>query len=581
MENNVIQLRDQAAVVRRRWRVVAISTVVGLLAALALSFTAHKIYRSSAILEIAPDSGSGVSTNGLVMQPQEVSTQIQVLLSEPVAQRVIDDLKLTTSPSDLLKTVTVTPQSDTRVVTVTAQQPTARAAESVVNGFVNQYLSFRREQANLAYQQNQQALKDEAKRIRDQLDKVQTELTTATGDRQVQLQNEQQTLLVQLTQVMSDQSTAAATAPSATTGAGQVLVPGNTPNGPANPKPLRTGLLGAFIGFVLGIGLAFVRDHFDDAVRDDTRVKQAVGQRPVLGRIPRFSTRGARPLVTVTDPNSPGSEAYRGLITNVRFLMASDRSTAAAATASRVPSKPRTARAGEPRNQAPRGRVLLVASAIQGEGKTSVSCNLAVSAARFGLRVILVDADLRNPQVAPTMGLGSPPGLTDLLVSDTPTDDLLVEVIGGNAVMDRVVARKDSLDDYLIELEGIKVLAGGSLAPNPAELLASSRTSQLLAALARRADLVIVDSAPILRVADSLELVAPSDLVVMVTRHGYSRTHSVGDAVERIRQVGGSVAGAVYTDVPVGDTYETSYGYGNVASRAPETADEGLTAAAT
>ena len=83
------------------------------------------------------------------------------------------------------------------------------------------------------------------------------------------------------------------------------------------------------------------------------------------------------------------------------------------------------------------------------------------------------------------------------------------------------------------------------------------------------------------RRADSLELVAPSDLVVMVTRHGYSRTHSVGDAVERIRQVGGSVAGAVYTDVPVGDTYETSYGYGNVASRAPETADEGLTAAAT
>ena len=538
MGSDAINLRDQVAVLRRRWRWLVLCAVAGMFLATAVAISQPTEYRSSTNLEISPVSADQAATNGLVMQPAEIATQMQVLQSAPVAQLVIDRLNLDVSTSQLLDSVAAVQETDTRVITVTATRPTATESQAVAAAFAEEYLSFREERASQLEEAALAALKEDATRAREELASVERKIANATGSELAQLQSRQQSLLVELTQILSDQAAASVNAPGALGGGGQILVPAPLPGAPAAPRPLRSALLGLFLGLLLGIGLAFVRDHFDDAVRDEGRLRESVAPRPILGRIPRWSHAKSGRLATVLDPGSQISEAYRALSTNIRFLLAvaKDRNGP-------LEQAPKGATLSKARKQAQTdqpGKVLLVTSATEAEGKTSLASNLAVVAAQVGLKVVLVDADLRSPQLAGVFGLGHPPGLSDLL------------------------ANEDDIDDYLIDAENLKVLAGGSLAPNPAELLASPRMHDLLVRLAADADLVVIDSAPLTRVADALELVAVCDLVLLSVRHAQTRLRSVHDAIERISQVGGEVSGVVYVDIPTRSTPET-YGQSYIA----------------
>lgn len=526
MGDEAINLRDQVAVVRRRWRIVALVALAGLATGLALALTQSPMYRASARLELTPMNAAQTASNGLVMQPAEIATQVQVLLSEPVAQRVIKSVGLgDITTRELLSSISVEQEGETRVVSLTALRPSAEQARAVADAMAVEYLAFRKEQATEQSRAAVAALDEEASRVRERLSAIQDEIDSATGSDLTALQSEQQALLVELTQILSDAATAKVNSPGALGDGGQVLVSAELPKTPAEPKPLQAGLLGLFAGLVLGIGLAFVRDHFDDGVRDEYRLREVMAPRPVLARIPHWANARTGRLVTVLEPSSPAAEAYRALSTSVRFMLAV------------TPEHAPAGHGRDPDSARRSGKVLMVTSALEAEGKTSVASNLAVVAARFGLRVVLVDADLRNPQVAEVFGLGRPPGLSDLLASD------------------------DAASDYLIDVEDMLVLAGGSLAPNPAELLASPRMGELLDGLATRADLVIVDTAPVTRVSDALELISACDLVLLAVRHGQTRLRSVEEAIEQIHQVGGQVSAAVYVEVPTRSGSET-YGYG-------------------
>jgi capsular exopolysaccharide synthesis family protein len=543
MGGDAINLRDQVAVLRRRWRLIALTTLVFLAASLALSLSQDPLYRSSAKIEIKPVNASQTATNGLVMQPSEIATEIQVLLSDPVAQSVANALDPNGSPTDgeaadLLKSVSVQQEADTRVIVVTATRATAAEAQRVAQAFADQYLKFRVDQAKEQNQVAADALAAQAKKLRDRATAVSEQLQTATPAEQQQLQSELDQLTIQLLQNQTRQAELATASPDSLGGGGQVLIPANQSGSPAEPQPVKAGLLGAFVGLVLGVGLAFVRDHFDDGLRDEGRLREAVAPRPVLGRIPTWANARTGRLVTVLDPASQVSEAYRALSTSIRFMLAVTRDSSSGLDSG--PGRRLAKATADGGHGSSRGRILVVTSAMQAEGKTSVASNLAVVAARFGLRVIVVDADLRNPQLASVFGLGRPPGLSDLLASD------------------------DDFQDYVVAVEDLRVLPGGSLAPNPAELLASPRMRDLLGALADAADLVVVDTAPVNRVSDALELVGVADVVLLVARHAQTRLRSVAEAVEAIHQVGGEVSGAVYVDVPARAGTE-SYGYGYAA----------------
>jgi non-specific protein-tyrosine kinase len=203
-------------------------------------------------------------------------------------------------------------------------------------------------------------------------------------------------------------------------------------------------------------------------------------------------------VITLTDPRSPIAEAYRSLRTNLSFV-----------------------RPDEPLH------TLLVTSPAPDADKAEVAANLAVVSAQAELRVILVDADLRRPAQHARFGLDNAQGLTNALVADLPDGPPLQPTA----------------------LPGLFVLTSGPLPPNPAELLASRRMRALLADLATRADLVIIDAPPLVAVSDAAVLAPLVDGVLLVLAAGRSRRDHAAQARETLATVGATLLGVVLTEV--------------------------------
>lgn len=513
MDQDLIRLQDHLAVLRRRWRLVALCVVIAVGLGLAWSFSQTKMYSGTASLLLEPQQTT-TDNAGVLMDPEEVATQADVVASVQVAELVANDLGLQVdNPQDLLDDITVTVVEDKRVVEVSALESSPQLAADVANSFAEQYIVYREDQTTAGAEAQTQRYTDQIQTLEDRISQVRQEARSATGNDRQDLRAEESGLLSQKA-ALTSQLELLQTSQTTPLPGGEVLLRAEAPSSPAEPQPIRAGLLAAVIGLIVGVGLAYARDRLDDAVRDEERLRIALGGRPILGSIPNSDDEAAGRVATLMAPQSPLSEAYRALNTNVRFLLAAERE-----------------------HLAGRGDVLMVTSAGPGEGKTSVATNLAVAASRVGLRVIVVDADLRRPAVADRFGLDVPIGLSDLLAAGGPAEPHLHEV---------------GLDD-------LRVLAAGSIPPNPAELLASPLMTGILDDLAQHADLVVVDTASVLRVADSLELIDQINLLLLVARRKTSRLHQVSAAVDRIRQVGGSVSGAAFNDV---DTRDSTYRYG-------------------
>lgn len=513
MDQDITTLGDHVIIMRRRWRFPVVLTLLGILTALALSSAQEPLYRSTATLLLEPEK---VTTGAVVMDSGEVATQAGVVASLPVAERVVESLSLDEDPSQLLDSVTVEVLEQTRTVGITAERPTAQEAAEVANAFATEYVEYRTGAAADASEAARNLLLAQLAEVRNELAAVQDELQSllVQDERRDELEALEQSLRAVETQVRTDLALATAQAPEGAVG-GQVLRRAQPSGSAAQPRPLRAAGFGALVGLVLGVLLAYVRDRFDDGIRDEQRLRSAVDGQPVLGRIPREQQPDGSRLVTLVSPHSPESEAYRALTTNIRFLCStrSDRS---------------------------RGELLVVTSADSREGKTTVAANVAVAAARVGLRVLLVDADLRAPGVADRFGIETPLGLS--------------HVLADQAELEKVVFDAEDID-----VPGLAIIGGRTVPPNPAELLAGPQAGAVWSELRLMADLVVVDTAPVLRVADTLEIVGEADLTMLVARYSTSRARHLESTVERIRQVGGSVAGVAWCALPSG---ETQYGYG-------------------
>lgn len=504
----MIDLRQQFAVLRRRWLLIATTVLVVLLAGLGLVLMQTTIYTASATVLINP--AVITDSTGPSVEPEELASQALIVRSEAVATLVKEDVRLKESPQTLLETVvvdgvTVDGVGDPRALQISVEREDPQLAADIANAFVTAYIEVRETR------EIEQSL-DRRSIFLEQLDRLDKEISDTTDPQELQSLNLQRAdLAAQLATAESGRNPQ----PGA-----ESISDAEKPTAPTQPKPVRTAALCLGLGLLLGVGLAFLRDHADDGVREEGQLQNALADAPVLGQIPRTPKSQTGRVETLLSPHSLVSEAYRGLNANVRFLLAAARD-----------------------GSAEQRKIVLVSSAVSGEGKTSIATNLAVAAARVGLRVTLVDADLRNPQVANRFGLGGAPGLSDALATGVPVVQHLMDV----------------------GVEGLRVLAGGTIPPNPAELLASPATRSILNELASSSDVVVVDTAPILPVADTLELVTPQSLVLIVARKGVSRIHSLSASLGRVRQVGGHVAGSVFNDVEA----RNAHTYGVVEATPP------------
>ncbi|MGO4995001.1 CpsD/CapB family tyrosine-protein kinase [Jeotgalibaca porci] len=218
-------------------------------------------------------------------------------------------------------------------------------------------------------------------------------------------------------------------------------------------------------------------------------------------------------LITLVNPSSLVSEQFKTLRTNIQFTM--------------VDQKLKT---------------LVVTSAAPNAGKSTISANLAVTFAMQGLKVLLVECDLRRPSVHKSFHVSNIKGLTNLL-TDTEA-----------RIEDNLVAS---------EQENLSLLLSGPLPPNPAELLGSNRMSQLQAELENHFDLIIFDTPPLLGFTDGQIMAGRSDGTIFVIRHGVALKENMLKANEILKRVNANVLGAVYNFAPQSTQDMSYYDYYN------------------
>jgi polysaccharide biosynthesis transport protein len=272
------------------------------------------------------------------------------------------------------------------------------------------------------------------------------------------------------------------------------VVSGPTQARAVSPDLGRYVGLGLLAGLVLGALLAVLRDLLDTTLRTSAATAEVVGA-PTLAVVDEDADAGGR------------AEAVRQLRTGLTFLQAAGVAGA-------------------------RAEVVVVTSALGGEGKTTTALDLARSLAQKGERVLLVESDLRRPRLAAALGLEAGPGLSDLLAGPGPSD-----LLAGQAPL--AAALRDG------DVEGLQVLPGGTVPPNPAELLGSARMGELVRELRKGHDRVLLDAPPVLPVTDAVVTAARADGVLLVVRWGRTRRAEVADAVGMLERGRATVVGAV------------------------------------
>jgi capsular exopolysaccharide synthesis family protein len=280
------------------------------------------------------------------------------------------------------------------------------------------------------------------------------------------------------------------------------------PSSPVSPNVLMNIALGLLVGLAIGVGLAVLRQVLDTRIRNERDV-ELVTDAAIIGGIVFDPKAASRPLIVQDDPRSPRAESFRTLRTNLQFL-----------------------------DVGRGGRSFIVTSSIQSEGKSTTAANLAIALADSGVRVLLVDADLRRPKVAKYMGLEGAVGLTDALIGRVQLDDVLQEWGRGR----------------------LSVLPAGTVPPNPSELLGSAAMGNLIKELRTRFDVVLFDAPPLLPVTDAAILSRFVGGVILVVAAGRANRHHVGGAISALENVGSTVAGIVLTMLPTKGP--DAYGYG-------------------
>jgi len=302
-----------------------------------------------------------------------------------------------------------------------------------------------------------------------------------------------------------------------------VVDPAQVPKGPSKPRVVFNLAFGFILGLSLGIGLAFFQEYLDNTLKTPDEVESLL-RLPSLGLIPSIHLNGSsKQGLTTLGAGSNGSyglalqknpmaaEAFRSLRTSILL------------SANPIP------------------KILLVTSALPGEGKTTTTVNLGATLASLGSKVVIVDCDMRRPSCHRAVGVKNSPGFVQCLTGRVQLSEAILPVDG---------------------VPNLSIIPCGPIPPNPAEVLSSPLTAELLKRLLAEFEYVLVDSPPILSVADSRILATITDAVVLVTRAYETPYEVVRRARALLYGAGARILGVALNDVNIHkESYGGKYGY--------------------
>ncbi len=522
-----MELREYFTVVKRYLWLILLTTALATGAAFYASVTTPPTYRAAATLEIDladsplsdPYSVSNVRTVESVTEVFAAKIKFPLFLEE-VKERL--DLPVDLQIEEMISVQQI---GSTQLIRVSAESDDPALSQALANTVVQVLIEQEISQQQASFQAGLAELETQINELEADIAATQAEIA-ALGDPddalsefvrlertrlESQLTRDQTRLVVLLSSAEEFRLAMARYTDTIT-----VYAPAELPTSPVGSRTLQNTLLGAATGLMVGVGVAFLLEYLDDTVKSPQDVKQIlpVG---VLGALPRMAQKGASghiSLVVTEHPLHPVSEAFRSLRTSIQF-------------------------SGVDRPL----RTLLVTSPLPTDGKTFTAANLAVVMAQGGQSVIALDADLRHSTLHRVFDLPREPGLTTALLSSGGWEQTL----------------------RLTEVQGLRFVGAGSRPPNPAELLASQRFREFLSWLQEEADVVIIDSPPVLAVTDAAVLSTLVDGVMLILDCGETRRSAAAQAAERLMSVGGNLLGVVINRLsPSGDGY---YYYSHYYSR--------------
>lgn len=504
-------IADYALVVWRRRRIVVAVLVLVLAITAFLTVRTPDSYSSSAKIRL---TAARALSSGDV-DDTELETELEALKSTTLRNRVRAGMG---DDYDAVGKVSFSLIKDTRVLKVSATSASRTVARDAASTYASEYIKQRSDSANQLVgeldTELQPLISDRSDQIAD-LDAQILREAARGGDgatavaslqqRRTELSDERATLSQTLNETRLQATLRR--------GGAEILSAAATPTEPSAPRPVQNILLGMILGMILGVAAALARESVVDVIEDADEMNRALAPISVLGSLPSAPALREEALpVAFTDPTSLASEAMRSIRTSLDFIALEKQL-----------------------------HVVLVTSAAKGEGKSTVASNLAGAITIAGAHVIVVSADLRNPELDARFGLLGRPGLTNVMLGERPLAGVLKDFTPPG------------------HPGRLQVLPVGSIPPNPSELLASDRFNAVVHELRTLCDLVILDSSPILAVTDARLLARHASVIVLVTRLRVSRRRHIREARRLLEAVGGPLVTAV---VNAAQPIVGSYGYG-------------------
>ncbi|MEN9936966.1 MAG: hypothetical protein RLZZ387_3545 [Chloroflexota bacterium] len=459
------------------------------------------VYQASTKLLIEQAStGSAATDYSAILSSERLArTYAQLLTTRPILSEVIGVLQLQTTPDVLAEQVTVTPLRDTQLIVVTVEDSDPARAALVANTLAEVFNTRNRLSQSERFVESKVSLEQELVKLQTDIDSTQLAINGLQGaasqaersrlqDRLAQYRTSYATVLKSLEEVRLAEAQQTSGIRAAEEAVAPLL--------PVRPRIAVNTALAAVVGLLLAVGLALLVEYLNDRV---TTSEEAAALLTTSALASVGNVEGKTPgekLVSLHRPYDRASEAYQML----RVLL-------------------EIARFEQPL------QTLLVTSSNPGEGKSMTAANLAVTMARAGKRVVLIDADLRRPTLHHYFNHHNARGLTTALIRDP---SMGVEEHLQNTKLDNLV-----------------LLPSGPSPADPAALLSSSRMVALIDYFKQRADLVIFDSPPLLAVAETTVLAHNCDATVLVMRSGVTRSSALRRASELLDQSGCKLAGVV------------------------------------
>ena len=474
-------VRDVIQLLRNHWKTILASALVGVLLAAGWALMQPRTYKATttAVVTAGSSENLGVALTADNLAKSKAVQYEQLAKSSAVAEKAVKHSGLDVTPARALSSVSVTVPKDTAQMQVEVVAPTPDAAAALSNAWVK-------------------GLAEEVDRVENGGTSVDEKGVTESGSKSSIIKVQQ-------------------------------LVEATKPSAPFSPNIPLALLVGLAAGLAVGLGIAALRTILDRRIKSASALEERV-KAPVLASVPLVrkgvknpDEDGATRALLARDEAEAGevgskerrerfriTESFKELRTNLQFMN---------------PDNP--------------PRVIVVSSSVPGEGKSTISTNLALTLAQSNIPTVLIDADLRRPVVARAFGLVNTVGLTNVVVGNAYPEDVLQEVPGHPA---------------------LRVLAGGSVPPNPSEILASSRFDQLVQGLAQDS-MVIIDAPPLLPVTDAAILAARYDGCILVVEAGSTNVDAISKAADNLKKVHAKLLGTVLNQIPTKGSQASYYQY--------------------